>query len=87
MGDWVQTYEDIQRVAADYFHDMFSDSPCKYDDVLDCVDIRVMCDENVALLLPLSKEEFKEAIMHMHPDKSPRPDDSILCFINNYGIL
>ena len=73
-GDWVQTDEDIQRVAADYFHDLYSNSPCKYHEVLDCVDIRVMRDENIALLLPFSKEEFKEAIMQMHLDKSPGPD-------------
>ena len=73
-GDWVQTNEDIQRVVADYFHDLYSNSPCKYDEVLDCVDIRVMRDENIALLLPFSKEEFKEAIMQTHPDKLLGPD-------------
>ena len=73
-GDWVQTDEDIQRVAVDYFHVLFSDSPCKYDEVLDCVDIRVLQDENVVLLLPFSKEEFKEAIIQMHPNKSPGLD-------------
>ena len=74
-GDWVQTDEDIQRIATDYFHDLYWNSPCKYDDeVLDCVDVRIMRDENTALLLPFSKEEFKETIMQTHPDKSPGPD-------------
>ena len=73
-GDYVQTDEDIQRVADDYFHDLYSNSPCKYDEVLDCVDVRIKREENTALLLPFSKKEFKEAIMQMHPDKSPGPD-------------
>ena len=42
---------------------MFFASPVKYDEVLDCVDNKVMNDENVALLLPFSKDEFKEAIV------------------------
>ena len=46
-----------------------------------------MRDENIALLLPFSKEEFKEAIMQMHPNKSPSPTDSNLRFINGFGIL
>ena len=73
-GEWVQTDEDIQRVAADYFQDLYSNSPCKYDEVLDYVDVRIKREENTALLLPFSKDEFKEAITQMHPDKSPGPD-------------
>ena len=73
-GDWVQTDEDIQRVAANYFHDLYSNSPCKYDEVLNCIDVRIKREENISLLLPFSKEEFKEAIMKMHPDKSSGPD-------------
>ena len=84
-GDWVQTDEDIQRVAVDYFHVLFSDSPCKYDEVLDCVDI--MHDENIALLLPFSKEEFKEAIMKMHPDKSLRPNEFNPAFYQRFWDL
>ena len=73
-GEWVQTDKDIQRVAIDYFKDLYSYSPCKYDEVLDCVDVRIKREENTALLLPFSKDEFKEAIIQMHPDKSPGPD-------------
>ena len=57
-GYWVQTDEDIQRVAVNYFEDLFFASPGKYDEVLDCVDSRVMHGNNVALLLPFSKDEF-----------------------------
>ena len=56
--DWVQTDEDIQRVAVNYFQDLFFASSGKYDEVLDCVDSRVMHCENVALLLLFSKDEF-----------------------------
>ena len=61
-GDWVQTDEGIQRVVVDYFKALFSDSTGKYDEVLDCVDNIVMNEENVALLSPFSKDEFKETI-------------------------
>ena len=42
--------------------------------MLDCVDITVMHDENIALLLPFSKDEFKEVVIQKHPDKSPGTD-------------
>ena len=42
--------------------------------MLDCVDNIVMNEENVALLSPFSKDEFKETVMQMHPDKLPGPD-------------
>ena len=54
-GYWVQIDEGIQRVAIDYFKALFYDSNSKYDEVLDCVDNRVMNEENVALLSPLCK--------------------------------
>ena len=72
-GDWVQIDEGIQRVAVDYFKALFYDSIGKYDEVLNCVDNRVMNEENDALL-PFSKDEFKEVVMQMHADKSPGPD-------------
>ena len=86
-GEWVQTDEDIQRVVTDYFHDLYSNSHCKYDEVLDCVDVRIKSEENTALLIPFSKEEFKEAIMQMHPDKSPGPDGFNLAFYQRFWDL
>ena len=46
-----------------------------------------MRDENIALVLPFSKEEFKEAIMQMHPDKSSGPDGFDPAFFQRFWDL
>ena len=55
--------------------------------MLDCVDNRVMNEENVLLLSPFSKDEFKEAVMEMHPDKSPGPGGFNLAFYQQFWDL
>lgn len=33
----------------------------------------IFIDDNVKFVAPITKEELNEALVHMHPDKSPRP--------------
>ena len=46
-----------------------------------------MNEENVALLSPFSKDEFKEAVMQMHPDKLPMPNGFNLAFYQRFRDL
>lgn len=57
-----------------YFEGLFTCSYTnEYASVL-CKIQRVMVEDNIKLLSPLSKCELYAALMDMHPDKSPGPD-------------
>ena len=64
----------ICRLAKEYFENLFNASDGYCDPVLNVVQTRITNDDNEALLAPFSIDEFKAAIVQMHPDKSSGPD-------------
>ena len=44
-------------------------------------------DENIKLSAPFSTDEFKHALFHMHPDKSPGPDGLNPTFYQKFWAL
>jgi hypothetical protein len=46
---------------------------------------RITQEDNDRLVLPITKEELREALFQMHPDKAPGPTVSIQLSINISG--
>lgn len=59
---------------------MYSESECDYDKVINLVKPRVSYLDNVYLLAPFTKKEFKTALFQMHPDKASGSDGFNLVF-------
>ena len=61
-------------VAKNYFLDLFQKKVINMEPVLDVIPLSISYDDNALLTAPFVKEEFKEAIFSMHPDKCSGPD-------------
>lgn len=76
--------ERIARTIKSYFDDMFCVKDGEYREVLNVVHPVVTDTDDEKLLLPFTKEEFREAIFYMHLDKSPGPDEFNLGFYQRF---
>lgn len=61
-------------VAREYFSNLFLEQQGHYAQVIDGVANCVTEVDNVALLKPLTLEEFRVDTFQMHPDKAPGSD-------------
>lgn len=52
--------------------------------MIDCIERKVTAVQNEMLLCPITVEEVRKALFHMHPDKSPGPDGMSLEFYQKY---
>ncbi|KAF2308523.1 hypothetical protein GH714_010323 [Hevea brasiliensis] len=64
----------LEELMLDNFNSLFSSSGCDGAPIFDCVPQVVSEEQNLALTANFSREEIKQAINSMHPDKSPGPD-------------
>lgn len=62
VGQWVDSQEELCRVAGDYFRGIFSPSMGNYDLILDTLNVRVIMKDNTKLLVPFTKAEFHVAL-------------------------
>jgi hypothetical protein len=65
---------DLCAVAMNYFDHLFKSNSTVHEPVLSLIGPKITQDDNEKLLAPISKEELKEALFQMHPDKAPGPD-------------
>lgn len=73
-GQLVDWGSDLENVMIEYFDKLFTASNTEWEEVVECVSSRVTEDQNSMMLEPVQEKEVKEALFHMHPDKSPGPD-------------
>ena len=79
------TLAEIERVAVDYFNQIFSSSnPQAIDEVISVVDGVVTPGMNDELLKPFVKEEVQKALFQMHPSTAPGPDGMSVLFFQKY---
>ncbi|CAA7036802.1 unnamed protein product [Microthlaspi erraticum] len=99
-GTWAETEESIEKVATDYFQNLFTSSqPENFEEVLRYVTAKVTPSINDALTCKPSKEEITSAIKDINPDKAPGPDgmtslfyqkfwdvtaNEIICMVNDF---
>lgn len=83
-GQWADTNAGIQQVIDRYFEDMFSTramGEC-LSDIIQFAEISEKQKHD--LIQPIIKEEVKDAVYDMHPEKSPGMDMLNLSFFQSY---
>jgi hypothetical protein len=70
----VTSQPELCEVALNYFNHLFKASSTKHDPILSMIEPKISQEENDKLVLPITKEELKDALFQMHPDKAPGPD-------------
>jgi hypothetical protein len=78
---------DLCEVAKNYFDNLFKANSTMHDPVLSLIGSKITQDDNAKLLAPISKEELKEALFQMHPDKAPGPDGFNPAFYQHFWEL
>lgn len=64
----------LENVITEYFTTLFKSSNIEWSEVVHCIESKISAEQNVVLLSPMTENEVKNALFHMHPDKSPGPD-------------
>lgn len=70
----------MSTIAKNYFLELFQRKISNTTLVVEAIRHSITYDDNAMLTAPFFKEEFKEAILTMHPDKCPGLDGYNLRF-------
>jgi hypothetical protein len=73
-GDKVTNIEAMCSIAKHYFSDIFKQRHDIMAPVIEAIRHTVNVEDNHRRTSPFLKEEFREAVFSMHPDKCPGPD-------------
>lgn len=74
----------METVITEYFSTLFKASNVECNEVIDCIESKVTAVQNEMLLCPITVEEVRKALFHMHPDKSPGSDGMSPEFYQKY---
>ena len=83
-GNWITEDNGVEKVAINYFEDLFSTtSPSEFDSFLVEVTPGITPQMNQRLLRLATEEEVREALFMMHPEKAPGPDGMTALFFQH----
>ncbi|WZZ51021.1 hypothetical protein YC2023_051128 [Brassica napus] len=83
-GNWITEDNGVEKVAIDYFENLFSTtSPSEFDSFLAEVTPGITPQMNQRLLRLATEEEVREALFMMHPEKAPGPDGMTALFFQH----
>lgn len=74
----------LENVMTEYFTELFKTSCTDWEPVVACVHRKVSRDQNDMMVADIEDLEVKNALFHMHPDKSPGPDGMTPGFYQNF---
>ncbi|MCH82559.1 RNA-directed DNA polymerase (Reverse transcriptase), partial [Trifolium medium] len=83
----MRTQPEICEVARNYFDYLFKANATIHEPVLSLVAPKVTEEDNERLVAPITKEEVKNALFQMHPDKAPGPDGFNPAFYQHFWNL
>jgi hypothetical protein len=83
----VTSQPELCEVALHYFDHLFQANTTTHEPVLSLIAPKITPEDNEKLLAPISKEEIKEALFEMHPDKAPGPDGFNPAFYQHFWEL
>lgn len=72
--DIISNHSDLCNLARNYFESLYSYNDVDVAVTVDHVEPKLTMFDNVSLVTPFEKWEFKEAAFQMHSNKSPGPD-------------
>jgi hypothetical protein len=70
----VKSQPEICETARNYLDHLFQANITSHDPILSIITPKITEEDNERLVAPITKEELKEALFQMHPDKAPGPD-------------
>ena len=74
-GGWAESEESIEKVATEYFQNLFTSSQASdFEEALRYITVKVSPAMNEMLTSTPTDGEIKKAIDHINPDKAPGPD-------------
>ncbi len=74
-GCWRDDPEELKGIMTRYFSRLFaSSSEIDMAEVLEAIEPVVSQADNEVLLRPFQKDEIRDAVFQMNPDKAPGPD-------------
>ena len=83
-GNWITEESGVEKVAINYFEDLFSTtSPSEFDSFLTEVTPAITPQMNKHLLRLATEEEVKETLFMMHPEKASGPDGMTALFFQH----
>ena len=83
-GNWITDDNGVEKVAVDYFEDLFTTtSPAEFDSFLAEITPSITSQMNQRLVRLATEEEVKEALFMMHPEKAPGPDGMTALFFQH----
>jgi hypothetical protein len=83
----VTRQNDLCEVARKYFEELFKPKGGIQEPVLALIRPKVLEEDNISLEAPITKEELRNALFQMHPDKSPGPDGFNPAFFQQFWDL
>jgi hypothetical protein len=75
------------EIARNYFDHLFKANTTLHEPVLSLITPKITQEDNDMLLAPITKDELKEALFEMHPDKAPGPDGFNPAFYQHFWEL
>ena len=71
-GEWIIEEQGVEKVAVDYFGDLFqTTSPTKFNVFLEEIIPTITPQMNQRLIRLATEEEVRQALFMMHPEKVP----------------
>ena len=85
VGNWITEDNMVEKVAVDYFQDLFSTtSPSDFESFLAEVTMEITPQMNQQLLRLATENEVKEALFMMHPEKAPGAHGMTALFFSTF---
>ena len=83
-GNWIIEEQGVEKVAVDYFEDLFqTTTPTGFDGFLDEITSSITPQMNQRLLRLATEEEVRMALFMMHPEKAHGPDGMTTLFFQH----
>ncbi|XP_022564339.1 uncharacterized protein LOC111208947 [Brassica napus] len=83
-GNWITEENGVEKVAVDYFEDLFTTtSPSDFNSFPEEIIPSITPQMNNGLLRPATEEEVRQALFLMHPEKAPGPDGMTALFFQH----
>ena len=83
-GNWITEEKGVEKVAVDYFEDLFNTtSPSDFDSFLLKVVPSITPQMNKGLLRAETEEKVRQTLFMMHPKKIPGPDGMTVLFFQH----
>lgn len=83
-GEQVDWEAGLQDMMVNYFSNLFTATDSSWQAVINCVSNRITNAQNEKLPNHVEEQEVKQAVFHMHADKSPGPDGMSPGFYHKY---